>query len=133
MSQTTETDAEIAAAQGYKVEDAPRHSLWKLPGDEVGRTVMVTDADGSGTWNIHIHNDTIAFAVAAFLEQHGAPTFVRPSEQEAYCDEMEKQLRAGLTPVQARDAALQAVRGLVGANLSGQVRPLPPFPPLRRS
>jgi len=126
------TDEEIAAAQGYTVQDAPRHSLWKLPGDEVGRTVMVTDPDGSGTWKIHIHNDTMALAVAAFLEQHGAPTFARPSEQNAYCDEMEKQLRAGLTPVQARDAALQAVKGLVEANLGAEVRPLPSFPPLKR-
>lgn len=132
MSHTIESDAEIAVAQGYKVEEAPLHSLWKLHGDEVGRTVCVTDGDGSATWRINIHDDTIALAVAAFLERNGAPTFARPSEREAYTSELENQLRAGLAPVQARDAALQAVKGLVEANLRGNVRPLPPFPPLKR-
>ena len=101
-------DAMVAEAYGFTAQDAPRYSMWKPPGHTVGSAFMETDADGSMTWRVNIHNDALGEAVAAYLERHGAPVFSDARARKAYVAELERQLRAGLAPVTARDAALRA-------------------------
>ena len=109
MTHTRESDAALPNSHGFTAEEAPRYSLWKPSGHTVGAAITETDADGSATWRVNIHNDELGKAVAAFLERHGAPVFSNAQKRIAYTVELERQLRIGLSPTAARDAALRVI------------------------
>lgn len=99
-----EAAAWLATRDGFTSREAILCSVASL-----SDLVQSTLPDGSQTFNHLIHDSWLASAVAIYLPLCGAPVFASTEAQLAYHTELERALRAGLTPVPAREAALQAV------------------------
>ena len=111
-----EAAAWLARAAGVTSRDAVLYSLLKSNGCTGGASIIYTLVDGSGTMDCLIDDDALAGALAFHLERCGAPTFSSYKALDVYTAALEKGLQAGLTPVPARDAALQAVRSDAGTD-----------------
>ena len=108
MSGDPEADADIAHSYGFTEEEAARYTLWRPPGPNMAATIVQTDDDGR-TWRVHVHNDKLGDAFAAFLERHGAPSFSTVQERSRYLKELEQNLCSGLQLKAARNTALESM------------------------
>lgn len=118
FSEMSEAAKALAISYGIPSENAPRYSMWR-PVSSPTSTIMETDVQGK-TWFLTIHNDELGYAVAAFLEQHGAPVFSSAQKHSTYTNELERRLRNGLSPVAARDEALYLVNAFPSDTASSQ-------------
>lgn len=103
---TEEEEDALALSSGFAVEKAPLWTLWKRPCDEIALTFHETKGDGSVTWTLTIDDENLIEALSGFLERNGAAAFAYVQEMDAHIKELERQLQAGLPPIEARDAAL---------------------------
>ena len=116
-----EAAAWLARSMGYTSREAVLCSLEKPQGRKVGTRIMETAADGNQTWLMLIEKDALEIALALHMERCGAPTFPTAALQDDYVTALEQALRAGLTPVPARTAALRTIdHALSAAGARGQ-------------
>lgn len=96
--------------------DPALYSVW-MPGDVMTAAIQSTDLDPVCTYDEIIELDDVHAACAAYLVRAGAPVFRDAKAHDAYTKALEDQLRRGLPPAAARDAALRAcgVQPVVGA------------------
>lgn len=72
------------------------------PGSEV---IHLTDPKGSASYAELISDDNAFAALVAYLVESNVPLFDHFEKHDAYLDALRKNLKGGMTPVAARDAA----------------------------
>ena len=91
----------------YLTLDLALYSMW-MPGDITTASILGTRLHPVGTYDEIIEPDDVHLACAAYLVRIGAPIFTKVKAHDAYTSELERQLRQGMPPEAARDAALKA-------------------------
>ena len=92
----------------YLTRDIALYSLW-MPGDISTSAIQFTDSELLVTFSYIIEKDDIADVCTTYLVNAGAPVFTDAKLRRAYTTELENQLRHGLSPEAAREAALREV------------------------
>ena len=85
----------------YIIIDPALYSLW-MPGDISAAAIQFTDVELLRTYDYIIEDDEAADV--------WVPTFADTRSHTAYVNELEFQLKQGLMPKAARDAALRKMR-----------------------
>lgn len=86
--------------------DVALYSVW-MPGDMETAAIQSTRLDPIRTYDEIIERDDVHAACAAYLLGSGAPVFRDAKAHRDYTRALENQLRRGLAPAAARDAALR--------------------------
>ena len=80
----------------------------RMPGDVTTSVILSTRLDPIRTYYEIIEIDDVAEACTTYLIRMGAPVFRDARARRDYTNALEGQLRQGLAPTEARDAALRA-------------------------
>lgn len=97
------------AVQDYLEKDLALYSL-HMPGDISTSSIQFTDERIFRTYFFIVENNDAFLACVDYLVHAGAPVFTDARMQAAYATELEDQLRRGVAPTDAREAALYKVR-----------------------
>ena len=88
--------------------DLALYSVW-MPGDVTTAAIQSTSLDPICTYHEIIELDDVHAACTAYLVRVDAPVFRDARAHRDYTRALEDQLRRGLPPAEARDAALWAI------------------------
>jgi hypothetical protein len=94
--------------RGYLTLDPALYSIW-MPEDITTVLNQSTSLDPVETFDELIECDNVNEACAAYLIRMGAPVFKDVKTHDAYVDALENNLRRGLPPAEAGDAAVRTV------------------------
>lgn len=109
------TEASKNAVQDYLDRNLALYSLHML-GDVSTASIQFTDEKTFKTYFYIVEDNDAFLACVDHLVHAGAPVFTDARMQDAYATELENQLRRGVAPTDAREAALHKVRPK-GANV----------------
>jgi hypothetical protein len=108
MSTTDNGPVTDEVVRSYLTLDPALYSIW-MQGDITTALILSTSLDPVETFDELIESDDVNQACAAYLIRMGAPVFKDVKTQDAYVDALENDLRRGIPPAEARDAALRSV------------------------
>ena len=92
----------------YLPLDVELYSI-SMPGDVTTSVIYDTWPDTLTTYYNLIEIDEVADACTKYLIQSGAPVFTDARRHRIYAKNLEAELRKGLRPAEARDAALRSL------------------------